>query len=376
MRDLRSLPKAHLHVHLECAVRSSTLRELAAANGMPLPDGMPNGVRAFEQGFGQFADHGMLVRECLRRPEDFTRIAREFCADETREGVGYVEVTFTAAAHGERLGSLEMPLEAVIRGLREGQAAHGIEWRLILDHSRRRSIQRAWRTLDLARGYHADGVIGMGMAGEESYPLAPFAEVLDAATAAGLHLIHHAGEFGGPESIREALQVGHAERLGHGIRALEAGVLVAELRDRRVPLEVCPSSNVALGASASLASHPLPRLLDAGLVVTLNTDIPATIGTNLTQEYTRVRDTFGLDDRVLADLARAAVDASFAPQATKVRLREAINGWWSRPPGRSGRLVEPRSGGGEGSAARHEISSGVHLRIGQSAHDTPGLSTC
>jgi len=376
MRDLRSLPKAHLHVHLECAVRSSTLRELAAANGMPLPDGMPNGVRAFEQGFGQFADHGMLVRECLRRPEDFTRIAREFCADETREGVGYVEVTFTAAAHGERLGSLEMPLEAVIRGLREGQAAHGIEWRLILDHSRRRSVQRAWRTLDLARGYRAAGVIGMGMAGEESYPLAPFAEVLDAATAAGVHLIHHAGEFGGPDSIREALQVGHAERLGHGIRALEDSVLVAELRARGVPLEVCPSSNVALGASASLASHPLPRLLDAGLVVTLNTDIPATIGTNLTQEYTRIREAFGLDDRVFADLARAGVDASFAPERTKVRLREAINGWWSQPPGRSGRLVEPRSGGGDGSAARHEISSGVHLRIGQSAHDTPGLSTC
>ena len=232
------------------------------------------------------------------------------------------------------------------------------------------------RTLDLARGYRAAGVIGMGMAGEESYPLAPFAEVLDAATAAGVHLIHHAGEFGGPDSIREALQVGHAERLGHGIRALEDSVLVAELRARGVPLEVCPSSNVALGASASLASHPLPRLLEAGLVVTLNTDIPATIGTNLTQEYSRVRDTFGLDDRVLADLALASVDASFAPERTKVRLREAINGWWSQPPGRSGRLVEPRSGGGDGSAARHEISSGVHLRIGQSAHDTPGLSTC
>jgi adenosine deaminase len=332
MRDLRLLPKAHLHVHLECAVRWSTLREIAEGNGVPLPDGIAEGRLRFEQGFSQFADHGTLVRDCLRQPEDFTRIARELCADEAAQGVGYVELTFTAAAHGERLASLEMPLEAVIRGLREGQAAHGIEWRLILDHSRRRSVERAWRTLDLARAYGAYGVVGMGMAGEESYPLAPFAEVLDAANAHGVHLVHHAGEFGGPDSIREALQVGHAERLGHGIRVLEDPDLVEELRVRGVPLEVCPSSNVALGAVASLASHPLPRLLEAGLVVTLNTDIPATVGTDLTREYTRVRDTFGLDDAALADLAGAGVDASFAPEATKARLRGAINDWLSQPP--------------------------------------------
>src|SRR5262249_23255376 len=153
--------------------------------------------------------------------------------------------------------------------------AYGIECRVILDHSRRRSVERARRTLELAEKYAANGVVAIGLAGEESHPLSPFAEVLNAARDAGLHLVHHAGETCGAESIREALTVGHTERLGHGIRVLDDVDLVAEVRDRAIPLEVCPSSNVTLGLVDSFATHPLPRLRDAGLPVTVNTDIPS-----------------------------------------------------------------------------------------------------
>ncbi|SHN43553.1 adenosine deaminase [Cryptosporangium aurantiacum] len=320
MRDLTLLPKAHLHVHLESTLRPGTLAELAAAHGVTLP--APGG--RFD-GFRAFADHGALVRSCLREPEDFTRVAEEFCADEAAQGVGSVEVTFTAASHGERLGDPRMPLEAVLAGLKAGQAAHGIEVRVLLDHSRRRPVGRFRASLALAQS-SAD-VVGVGVAGEESYPLAPFAAVCDEARDAGLHLVHHAGEACGAASIREALTAGHAERLGHGIRILEDPELVAAVRDGGVPLEVCPSSNVALGLVRSWAEHPLPALVEAGLAVTLNTDVPAVIGATLTGEYARVREVFGATDAELARLAMAGVDASFAPASTKERLRAGIAAW-------------------------------------------------
>lgn len=316
MRDLAALPKAHLHVHLESTVRPATLRELADANEVPLP----GETRKFT-GFRDFADYNSLIRACLRRPEDFERVAREFCVDEAVQGTRYAEVTFTAASHGERLGDPEMPLASVLKGLSGGE----LETRVILDHSRRRSVERAEHTLRLALAH--DRVVGLGMAGEERHSLVPFAGVFAKAREAGLHLVHHAGEDAGPESIREALDVGRTERLGHGIRVLDDPDLVAQVRDRGIALEVCPASNVVLGLVPSLAKHPLPHLVDAGLAVTLNTDVPSVTHTTLTDEFTAARDTFGYDDTALAALAEAAVTASFAPEETKTALRKEIAAW-------------------------------------------------
>ncbi|MFI7694814.1 adenosine deaminase [Nonomuraea sp. NPDC049655] len=310
MRDLRLLPKAHLHVHLESTVRPATVRELG---GPPEPEG------PFAD-FREFADQRAKVRGLLRTPEHFRRVALEFCEDEAAQGTRYVEVTFTAAAHGERLGAPEMPLEAVLDGLAEGRR-YGVEARVLLDHSRRRPLERLWRTYELATRY--DEVIGLGLAGDEAHPLAPFAEVFAAAGDAGLHLVHHAGEAAGPASIREALDLGRTERLGHGIRVLDDPALVAEVRERGVPLEVCPTSNVLLGLVPSLAEHPLPRLREAGLAVTVNTDGE----TALADEYLRLREVFGYGDDVLAELARASIRASFAPDALKTDLLAAVDAW-------------------------------------------------
>jgi adenosine deaminase len=321
-RDPRVLPKAHLHVHLESTIRPATAAEIAAGNGL-IPPPVPSPFA----GFAEFATHGGAVRDLLRRPADFRRIAREFCADQAADGVAHVEVTFTAAAHGERLDDPLMPLESVLAGLAEGAAATGISYGVILDHPRRRSVERAWTTLDLARRYAAEGVVGIGLAGREEYPVAPFAQVWAAAREAGVHLVHHAGETCGPDSVREVLGVGRAERVGHGIRAMDDPVLVAELRDRTVPLEVCPSSNVALGIVGSLAEHPMPRMLAAGLVVTLNTDVPDATGRTLSAEFVAVRDAFDLSDADLTALNRAAIDASFAPAERKAELRRATRDW-------------------------------------------------
>ncbi|WP_134670135.1 MULTISPECIES: adenosine deaminase [unclassified Amycolatopsis] len=320
MRDLSALPKVHLHVHLESTVRPGTLKELAAVHGVEVPD-----KPASFNGFRAFADRNSLTRSCLRAAEDFERIAREFCADEAAQGTRYVEVTFTAASHGERLGDLEMPLDAVRKGLTEGGKEHGLQWRLILDHSRRRSVERAMKTLDLAKQY--EEVVAIGMAGEERHSLAPFREVFVRAREAGVHLVHHAGEDAGPESIREAIEIGGAERIGHGIRIVEDPELTAQVAESGIALEVCPSSNVTLGLVPTLPRHPLPRLIEAGLRVTLNTDVPDVTGTTITDEFTRAREVFGYDDASLAQLARNAVEASFAPEETKALLRKEIDGW-------------------------------------------------
>ena len=319
MREVAALAKVHLHVHLESTVRRATLAELAAANGVVVP-----GRPAVFDGFRAFADHNALVRRCLCTPEDFRRVAVEFCRDEAAQGTRYAEVTLSAVSHGQRLGGAEPLLEAVLDGLAQGRAECGVEVGVLLDHSRRRSVARAWRTLALARRY---GLAGMGLAGEESFPVAPFAAVCDAAHAAGVALVHHAGECCGAASVREAVMVGRARRLGHGFRVLEDPAVVALVADRGIALEVCPSSNVALGLVGSYAEHPLPALLAAGLAVAVSTDIPDVTGLSLTDELERARSVFGWDDAVLAALNRTAIDASFAPESTKRELRAATDSW-------------------------------------------------
>ncbi|MBB6000944.1 adenosine deaminase [Streptomonospora salina] len=325
MRDLALLPKAHLHVHLESTIRPATLREIAAANGGAAPEAAPERFA----GFRAFADRGARVRDCLRRPEDFARIAREFVADEAAQGTRYAEATFSAAAHGERLGAPRMPLEAVLAGLAQGRSAHGLHTRLILDHSRRRSVERARRTLDLAL-QHPEQVAAVGMAGEESYPLAPFAGVLAEAADAGVRIVHHAGEAGGAASVSEALDMG-AERIGHGIGVLGDAAVAERVRERGIALEVCCSSNVALGFAPSVRAHPLPRLLDAGLALTLNTDVPDVARTTLTEEYARVRAASGCSDTEMAAFARTAAAASFAPAELKRSIEAGIDAWLAAP---------------------------------------------
>jgi adenosine deaminase len=316
-RDLVALPKAHLHVHLESTLRPSTL---ASLGGAPPP--------AVFGDFGAFTDYNAAVRVCLRSAADFERVAYEFCVDSAGDGVRYAELTVTAAAHGARLGiGPAAVLAGVLAGLQAGSAAD-IETRVVIDHSRRRPLPWAEESVLLAAD-HPDGVVGFGVAGDETAPISPYRAVVERAAAAGVHLVHHAGETGGADSVREALDVGRAERIGHGIRSLEDLELVARLRDERVPLEVCPSSNVVLRLVPSLAAHPLPALVEAGLVVTLNTDIPAITGRALSAEYAAVRDTFGCTDEELARFAGAAVDASFASADTKSDLHRDIAAWLS-----------------------------------------------
>ncbi len=347
-RPLEGLPKTHLHVHLEGAIRPATLADIADRHGATPPESVRDGRYAFVDLAGFFADY-QRVRECLREPADFRRIAFELCQDEAAQGVRYAEVTFTPAFHALRLGDWDMPVAAVLDGFAAGEADFGIRCRLILDHSRRRPYELAQRTLELAIHYRERGVVGFGLGGpEHGYPPEPYAPLFERAVDAGLHSVPHAGEAAGPSSIRGALQALRAERLGHGVRILEDTELVAEVRERGIPLEVCPSINIATGLYPSTPEHPLPRLLEAGLVVTLNADVPAMIATSVAREYVLAREVFGLDDHRLAAIARAGARAAFMEASARAALEEAIEAWLATegdaPPGAEGEGFEPSRG--------------------------------
>lgn len=324
MRQLTDLPKVHLHVHFEGAIRRDTMRELGTRCGITPPQPFAD--------LSSFFAHYQRVRECFQTAQDFRRVAYELCEDEATQGVRYAEVTFSPAFQALRLGDWDMPISAILEGFTQGEAEFGVKARLVLDHSRRRPMELAEQTLNLALRYRDRGVVGYGLGGPEAeFPPEPYATIFNRAIDGGLHSVPHAGEEAGPDSIRGALHALKAERLGHGVRVLEDPELTAEVRDRRIPLEVCPSINVATGVFQSWPEHPLPRLLDEGLVVTLNADVPGLIDTTVTQEYERARLEFGFADGELARIALNGVQASFADAALKARMQSEIDAWMSRP---------------------------------------------
>jgi adenosine deaminase len=322
-----TLPKVDIHVHLEGAIRPATLLELAERDGTPLPTGLLGGSWSFA-GFEDFIAQYDALDACLGELEDLRRFAYELCADEAAEGVRYAEVTFTISSHARRLGDWHGPIEAVLDGFASGRRDFGVECQLVLDIARGGDMALAAPTTEAAVFYAGRGVVALGLGGKEAArPAWAFRAMFERARSAGLHAVPHAGEVCGPDAIRECLEATGADRIGHGIRCLDDPSLVDELRDRRVPLEVCLTSNLRTGAVPSLAAHPLPELISAGLVVTLNSDDPAMFGSPLADEYELACQQFGLGGTDLAAIALAGVDASFAPAALKAEIAAAVREW-------------------------------------------------
>lgn len=329
-RLLSALPKTDLHVHLEGSMRPGTVLELAARSGVALPEGLRDGRYEFHD-FRHFIDEWVAGLQCLRSVADFRRIAYEFCQDEAAQGVRYAEVSFSLPEHAPRLDDWDGPLLGVLEGFAEGERDFGITCRPYVDLVRGLPIELSRRALRSAIRHRPDGVIGVGLGGDERHPPERYADLFDRAADAGLRSLPHAGETAGPASIRGALKTLHADRLGHGIRCLEDADLVVELRERAIPLEVCPTSNVRTRVVRSIASHPLPELLSAGLRVTLNSDDPSMFSSPLTGEYELARRAFGLDDLTLAAVARTGVAASFASETVKDAMDRAIGDWLNGP---------------------------------------------
>jgi adenosine deaminase len=321
-RFAEAIPKAELHIHLEGAVRPEVLLRLAERRGIRLPADTVEGLRQWYrfESFEHFVDIYVTCSECMRDPEDFQLVLREFAAEQARQNIRYSEVHFTIATHVRQGANADEVAHAMGETLDEIERDLETRVRLIPDIVRNLEPKWADVTLEWALEHRQRGVVALGLAGIESYSAAPFREHFETARAEGLHRVAHAGEQCGPESIRETLDVAAPERLGHGIRAVEDPNLLAELVERGPPLEVCPSSNVALGNAPSLEEHPIGRLLEAGVDLSLNSDDPPMFGTTLSREYALVGEAFELGPRALAELSLAGVRHSFLEEAERDKL--------------------------------------------------------
>ena len=331
MRDLATLPKAELHVHLEGAMRIVTVRELADRGRTPAPSGLVGEDWRFAD-LDDFIAQYTATCALLTEPEDFRRIAYEFCEDEARNGVRYAEVVFSPSNHAPRLGDDWFgPTEAVLDGLEAGRRDFGVTARVAPDIVRDAGLDMAERSLEVALKYAGRGVVALNAAGSERSPVAPFGPFFRRAKDAGLRSVPHAGEWGGPRNVWETLEHCMPDRIGHGVRSVEDPSLVAHLAEEGIPLEVSPVSNLATGVYASLAEHPFRVLRDAGVTVTLNSDDPPMFGAWLADVYRSAAETWGYEDDSLAEIARTGVRVSFADDELKSEILEGIDTWLAEP---------------------------------------------
>jgi adenosine deaminase len=321
-RDLRTLPKGHLHLHLEGSMRPSTLAELADVAGVPVPE-----IRGYGS-FTAFADTYLAACQVLGTPEHFARLVDEVVEDSVLEGAVWVEPSFYAPHHRDRFGEDAVLVDMVLDALHAAGERHGVGVGLMLAADRTADPSIAVEQAHLAAARAGRGVVSFGLANDEAVGRPePYAEAFAVAKGAGLLSAPHAGELAGPESIRGALDTLQPDRLQHGVRAVEDPELVKRLADSEIVLDVCPTSNLLLSVYPSHAEHPLPQLLDAGVSCSLNGDDPLLFGPVLLHEYEVARTEMGLDDHALASVARASITGSGAPDALKATVLRAIDEW-------------------------------------------------
>lgn len=328
---LLDLPKVELHVHLEGTITAGTARELARRHGEdPTTVFGLDGDRypARFRDFDHFVHLYIAVSDRLREPEDLHTVAASFARRQAEQNVRYTETTFTALRHVRNGMEPTAMWEAVAEGLRAGGPDCDI--RLIVDSVRDEHVGHAEDTVALVEGARGAPIVGLGLAGTEgSVPERDFAVLREGADRLGLGLAVHAGESGGPDNIRAALDDLGADRIGHGVAAVRDPDLVERLAREQVPLEVCPTSNVVTGVVASLEQHPFPALWQAGVNVTVNSDDPPYFDTTLTDELRHAARLADLTTGDLAELQRRAARAAFAPDGVRQRLIDAIDAWES-----------------------------------------------
>jgi adenosine deaminase len=315
--DVARLPKAELHIHIEGSLEPELMFALAQRNGVTLPYADVDAVRrayVFSD-LQSFLD--IYYRACavLVEEADFYELTTAYLQRADAQGVRHAEIFFDPQSHTERGVSMGTMLAGITGALRDGRDQLGMTSGLIMCFLRHLPEADALRTLDDALPYR-EHLLGVGLdSSERGYPPAGFARVFERARAEGLRAVAHAGEEGPPEYIWDALVVRGAERLDHGVRGLEAGRLVRRLEEDQVPLTVCPFPNVRLRGFETLADHPVRRMLELGLLVTVNSDDPAYFGGYVGDNFEGIRAALDMSDEQLAQCARNSFDASFLDEA-------------------------------------------------------------
>jgi len=326
---LNSLPKAELHLHIEGTLEPELAFELAARNGIDLPYETVEELSAqydFDD-LQSFLDLYYATMAVLRTREDFAELTRRYLRRAHAQGVRHAELFFDPQAHTSRGVAFDDVVDGIGDALDEAERDLGMSGGLILCFLRDQPVDSAEEALT-AGLRRTDRIVGVGLdSAEVGYPPSLFEGVYARARAAGLHAVAHAGEEGPPAYVREALDLLHAERIDHGIRSIEDPELVARLAEERIPLTVCPLSNVRLQATPELRDHPLHRLDAAGVRVTVNSDDPAYFGGYVGQNFTAVRDALGLSADQARRFARTSIEASFASDARKAELLAELDGW-------------------------------------------------
>jgi len=330
--DIRSqlcaLPKIDLHRHLEGSLRLHTLAEIAQEHDIDLPGRAIQDLRPLvtvsgeEPDFHRFLEKFKVLRRFYPTREAVERIAYEAVADAADDNVQYLELRFNPVALARAQG---FPLEAVTRwvcrGAADARQDYNIRVNLIVQIGRDEALETARELVQVALAHRDEGVVGLDLAGdEEGFPAPPFQAVFRQARRDGLHLTVHAGEVGPPANVEEAIRNLEAERIGHGVRCVEDPRVVQLIRERKITLEVCPTSNVQTGAVHDFWRHPLPDLLSLGLRVSINTDDPSISDTTLTDEYWVAMSAMRITLKQIKRTIVTAAQASFQPREDQERL--------------------------------------------------------
>ena len=322
--SVASLPKAELHLHLEGSIRSTTVCSITARHGVAVTEQEVRRRYAY-QNFVEFLETFKWVTSFLREPQDYARIMRDLAEHLLSQRVVYAEVTISVGVMLLRKQSPERNFEAIFTAA-EPFAKRGLRINWIFDAVRQFGPEAAMRVVEAARQCASKSIVAFGIGGDElSVPTVELRSVYDQAAALGLHRLIHAGEIGGPEKIREAVELLGAERIGHGIAAINDPALMDFLADRRIPLEICPASNIRTGAlarqlrrsEARIEDHPLPALFRHGIPIALSTDDPAMFHTTLAEEYAHAHQ-LGMTENELLRLAQMSFDFAFERQRSQI----------------------------------------------------------
>jgi adenosine deaminase len=321
-RSLSDLPKAHLHLHFEGAMRPATLGEFCdrAAKPVPTLGGAMGTFAAFQELYD-------AARTSLSSPDDLVRLVHEIAEDGRRDGAVWLEIAVNVWDH-PGIGRPEDVLELLVGAGQDAALATGVGVGWLVTADRTAPPEVAVDQARLAGRFAGRGVVAFGLANDESAG-APelFADAFEVARAAGLLSAPHAGEHRGAESVRVAVTQLGAHRIQHGVRAIDDPELVELLAEAQICLDVCPTSNVCLSVVPALRSHPFPRLVRAGVPCTINADDPLLFGRSLLEEYESCRYVLGCTDQELAACARASIRHSGAPRALKETTAHAIDRW-------------------------------------------------
>lgn len=344
----RKIPKVELHRHLEGSLRPATLLDIARQHGIPLPEGNFHALVQMQPNdpltFSNFLSKFQTLRQFYRSPEVIERVTREAIADAALDGAAYLELRFTPVALGRLQGfSLARVMDWVLRAAQSASEEHRLPVRLIASVNRHEPVELAEEVARLAAERLCTGsgkstlpttwqtgFVGLDLAGNEAeFSALPFSGVFREARESGLRTVIHAGEWGGPENVREAIETFDADRIGHGVRVMEDPYVVDLARERGIPFEVCVTSNYQSGVVPVLREHPLARMIDAGLRVTLNTDDPSISAITLTDEYRLVIEDLHIPPAALREAILTGARVSFLPAlesaALEVSLRNALD---------------------------------------------------